>query len=272
MKFVAFATVCALLSVSCTKSYRGDVVLNNESDSISYSLGVFVGTTLTQQMKRMPFEGVDSIKLAQAFLDAKIIGDYEQLVKDQLFGDEEINTDAFKYGLAHQFILGKTKIEVQVAELICNKRAAQIQKKKDIERAAKATENAQKGAEYMAANLNNEGVIAHPSGVQYKVLATGNGAKPKETDRVKVNYEGRLIDGTVFDSSYERNQPAEFGVKQVIPGWTLILQEMCEGDKWQVVIPDSLAYGVRGGGDKIGPNETLIFDVELLEVIKDDKK
>ncbi|MDE6581168.1 MAG: FKBP-type peptidyl-prolyl cis-trans isomerase [Duncaniella sp.] len=107
-----------------------------------------------------------------------------------------------------------------------------------------------------------------PSGLQYEVLAEGDGPKPTAQDRVEVHYTGKLIDGTVFDSSVERGTPATFGVTQVIPGWVEALQMMPEGSKWRLFIPSQLAYGPQGAGGVIGPNSTLIFDVELLKVIK----
>lgn len=128
------------------------------------------------------------------------------------------------------------------------------------------TENAKTGAEFLAANAKKEGVKTTASGLQYKSIKAGSGKTPKATDTVKVHYTGKLIDGTVFDSSVERNEPATFGVDQVIPGWTEALQLMKEGDKWQVFIPSKLAYGERGAGADIGPNSTLIFDVELLAI------
>jgi len=113
-----------------------------------------------------------------------------------------------------------------------------------------------------------------PSGLEYKILTAGTGPKPTATDSVKCNYKGTLINGTEFDSSYKRGQPATFGVGQVIKGWTEALQLMPVGSKWQLFIPSSLAYGERGMGAEIGPNSTLIFDVELLSIedkTKDDK-
>lgn len=127
-------------------------------------------------------------------------------------------------------------------------------------------ENMKKGASFLADNKKKEGVKVTPSGLQYKVLKSGSGATPKYTDQVTVNYEGSLIDGTVFDSSYKRGEPIAFGVGQVIKGWTEALQLMKEGDTWMLYIPSNLAYGAQGAGRDIGPNETLIFKVELIKV------
>lgn len=132
---------------------------------------------------------------------------------------------------------------------------------------AKQGEAAQgKGRDFLATNSQKEGVKMTDSGLQYKVLTDGTGATPKLEDEVSVHYHGTLIDGTVFDSSVDRGQPASFPVSGVIPGWTEALQLMKVGSKWQVYIPSELAYGERGAGGAIGPNETLIFDVELLEI------
>ncbi|MBR5183060.1 MAG: FKBP-type peptidyl-prolyl cis-trans isomerase [Bacteroidales bacterium] len=122
------------------------------------------------------------------------------------------------------------------------------------------------GEAFLAQNAKNEGVVTLPSGLQYKVLKSGNGATPKASDSVECHYEGRLISGTVFDSSYQRGETATFGVTQVIAGWVEALQLMKEGDKWQLFIPYNLAYGERGAGAQIPPFATLIFDVELIKV------
>ena len=124
------------------------------------------------------------------------------------------------------------------------------------------------GEAFLAQNAKNEGVVTLPSGLQYKVLVSGNGASPKASDSVECHYEGRLISGTVFDSSYQRGETATFGVTQVIAGWVEALQLMKEGDKWQLYIPYNLAYGERGAGAQIPPFATLIFDVELVKVVK----
>lgn len=119
---------------------------------------------------------------------------------------------------------------------------------------------------FLAENAKKEGVVTLPSGLQYKVIKTGAGATPKAADSVQAHYRGRLLDGTVFDSSYDRGQPAMFEVEGVIPGWTEILQKMKVGDKYEVYIPGKLAYGVRGSPPAIGPNALLVFDIELIAV------
>lgn len=127
--------------------------------------------------------------------------------------------------------------------------------------------NLDAGKAFLEENGKKEQVISLPSGLQYEVLVEGNGAKPKATDKVKCHYHGTLLNGTVFDSSVERGQPAVFGVNQVIKGWVEALQLMSEGSKWRLFIPSELAYGEQGAGGSIEPNATLIFDVELLEIV-----
>lgn len=122
------------------------------------------------------------------------------------------------------------------------------------------------GKKFLEENGKLEGVVTLPSGLQYKVLSAGNGPKPRKGDTVRCHYEGRLINGEIFDSSYRRKQPAEFPVTGVIAGWVEALQLMPVGSKWQLFIPSELAYGSRGAGQSIGPNETLIFDIELLGI------
>lgn len=127
-------------------------------------------------------------------------------------------------------------------------------------------QNAAVGKAFLEKNKKEEGVIELPSGLQYKVLKEGNGKKPKATDKVRCHYEGMLLDGTVFDSSIKRGEPAVFGVNQVIQGWVEALQLMQEGSKWRLFIPSEMAYGARGAGNSIPPHATLIFDVELISV------
>ncbi|WP_297113585.1 FKBP-type peptidyl-prolyl cis-trans isomerase [uncultured Porphyromonas sp.] len=127
--------------------------------------------------------------------------------------------------------------------------------------------NAAAGKEYQEIMRHKSGVVTLPNGLQYEIIKEGSGAKPKATDKVRVHYHGTLINGVVFDSSVERGEPAEFPLNAVIPGWTEILQLMPVGSKWRVVIPSELAYGSRGAGDVIRPNMTLIFEIELLDIV-----
>lgn len=126
--------------------------------------------------------------------------------------------------------------------------------------------NIQAGKDFLAKNKTQDGVVELASGLQYQILTSGSGKSPSITNRVKCHYTGMLLDGTVFDSSVQRGEPAEFGVNQVIAGWTEALQLMKEGDKWRLFIPSDMAYGARGAGNSIPPHATLIFDVELIEV------
>ena len=136
------------------------------------------------------------------------------------------------------------------------------------ERKQAALDNLAKGKAFLEENAKKEGVRTLPSGLQYKVIQEGSGSTPESTETVTVNYRGTLIDGTEFDSSYSRGKPATFRADRVIRGWTEALQMMKEGAKWQLFIPPELAYGERGTGSKIGPNSTLIFEVELISVGK----
>ena len=128
-------------------------------------------------------------------------------------------------------------------------------------------ENLEEGLKFLAENRDKKGIVETASGLQYKILEEGDGEKPSPTDEVKCHYHGTLIDGTVFDSSIQRGEPAVFPVNGVIQGWVEALQMMSAGSKWRLFVPSDLAYGERGAGGAIGPNTTLIFDVELLEIV-----
>jgi len=142
----------------------------------------------------------------------------------------------------------------------------ELQKKQMEKATAAASENAEAGEKFLEENGKKEGVITTKSGLQYKVLEEGDGKKPTAADTITAHYHGTLIDGTVFDSSVDRGQPAQFPVGRVIAGWTEALQLMPVGSKWRLFIPSDLAYGERGAGNDIGPNAALIFDVELLSI------
>jgi FKBP-type peptidyl-prolyl cis-trans isomerase FklB len=141
-----------------------------------------------------------------------------------------------------------------------------VKKTQETKMAEEGAANKKEGDAFLAANKTKEGVVTLPSGLQYKILKAGTGPKPKTTDTVISNYKGTLINGTEFDSSYKRGQPATFPVGQVIKGWTEALQLMPVGSKWQIFVPADLAYGQRGAGPDIGPNATLIFEVELMSI------
>jgi FKBP-type peptidyl-prolyl cis-trans isomerase FklB len=127
--------------------------------------------------------------------------------------------------------------------------------------------NKEAGEQFLQINREKPGIVALPSGLQYEILKKGAGAKPKATDRVKCHYHGTLANGVVFDSSVQRGEPAVFGVSQVIPGWVEALQLMETGSRWRLFIPSALAYGEQGAGHLVGPNQTLIFEVELLDIV-----
>ena len=143
---------------------------------------------------------------------------------------------------------------------------SEFQAAREANQAHDAARNLEIGREFLASNAKNDGVLEMPTGLQYRILRSGEGPKPGPEDEVVVHYQGRLLDGTEFDSSYRRGEPARFAVGGVIPGWQLALKEMPAGSRWEVWIPAELAYGERGAGSAIGPNQTLHFEIELIEV------
>jgi len=181
-------------------------------------------------------------------------------------GARELNIDDFAQAIKDVISCSQLKVDnVEAQTLVQN--FFQEQEAKQQAAAAEAGKAAKaEGEAFLAENGKKEGIITLPSGLQYQVLKEGNGKKPSATDQVVCHYEGTLIDGTVFDSSYQRNQPATFGLNQVIPGWTEGVQLMQEGAKYRFFIPYKLAYGERGAGAQIPPFATLVFDVELIEV------
>ena len=203
--------------------------LKDQKDKASYSIGYDIGDTFKKQ----------KIELN---VDALIAG-----LKESLAGKEAALSKEERDKTLQAF--QKEMMEKQIA---ASKEAAE--------------KNKAEGEKFLEENKKKDGVKTTTSGLQYKVLKEGAGASPKETDTVVTNYRGTLIDGTEFDSSYKRNEPASFPVNRVIKGWTEALQLMKPGAKYQLFIPSSLAYGERGAGQLIGPNATLIFEVELLSI------
>ena len=199
-------------------------------DKLSYALGIGIGSQLA---------GMGAKELN--------IDDFAQAIKDVISGSELKVDNAEAQTLVQNFF--------QEQEAKQQAAAAEAGK------AAKAA-----GEAFLAENGKKDGVVTLPSGLQYQVLKEGNGKKPSATDQVVCHYEGTLIDGTVFDSSYQRNQPATFGLNQVIAGWTEGVQLMQEGAKYRFFIPYNLAYGEHGAGAQIPPFAALVFDVELIEV------
>lgn len=177
----------------------------------------------------------------------------------QRMGMKDPNMTAIVAGINSALQKKETATDPQAMEMYLNNYFQELSVRR-------ADENAEKGKKFLEENAKKSGVETLADGIQYKVIKKGEGAQPSETDVVKVHYKGTLIDGTEFDSSIKRGEPAEFQLNRVIPGWTKALKEMPVGSKWEIFIPSDQAYGPRGGGP-IGPNETLIFEVELLEIV-----
>lgn len=182
-------------------------------------------------------------------------------------GIKELDVKKFADGLDAAFNGKNLEMTYDEAKDTIRQYFTAMEQEMQAQAAAAAQVNEQAGKAHLEANAKRPEVVILPSGLQYEVLTEGNGPQPTAQDQVKVHYTGRLIDGTVFDSSVERGEPATFGVTQVIPGWVEALQLMKAGSKWRLHIPSQLAYGPQGAGGVIGPNSTLIFDVELLEVL-----
>ena len=181
-------------------------------------------------------------------------------------GAEQLSSDDFAQAIKDVVVGGQLKLDEAEAQVIVQEF---FQKQEEKQRAAAAEmgkKAKEEGEKYLAENAKKEGVVTLPSGLQYLVIKEGNGKRPKATDKVKCHYEGMLVDGTLFDSSVQRGEPATFPLNQVIAGWTEGLQLMTEGSKYRFFIPYTLGYGERGAGASIPPFAALVFDVELIEV------
>ena len=176
-----------------------------------------------------------------------------------------IDVDVFVQGFKDGYTGESPLLSPDEAQKILIEMQEEQRAQQQAEKNKMAEENKKAGEAFLAENMKKEGVVALDSGLQYKVIKAGDGPKPKKTDAVSCHYRGTLLDGTQFDSSYDRGQPAQFRVDQLIPGWTEALQLMPTGSKWELYIPSYLAYGARPAG-QISPNSTLIFELELLEI------
>jgi len=226
-----FISVLALGLLVSSASAQDKPDLKNPKQKTSYAIGLDIATSLKHQ-------------------------------------DIDVDAKALTAGIADGFA-GKPALTEEEQKTVIMELQKSAMAKAEEKQIAAAEKNLKAGEAFLAANAKKEGVKTTASGLQYKVIKAGTGASPKPTDIVKVHYTGTLVDGTVFDSSVQRGEPATFPVNGVIPGWTEALQLMKVGDKWQLVIPAKLAYGEQGPRS-IGPNSTLIFDVELLGIEKSE--
>jgi FKBP-type peptidyl-prolyl cis-trans isomerase FklB len=209
------------------------LVLKTQKDKASYAIGMSMGMSLAAKLHQQPVD-VDQAILLRG-------------VKDSLAG-------------------GKLLLTEEEARAALTQLSVEARKKMEDKMKLAGDANKKEGEEFLSANKSKDGVVTLPSGLQYKILTEGTGPKPAATDSVSCNYRGTLINGTEFDSSYKRGQPASFQVNGVIKGWTEALQLMPVGSKWQLVIPSELAYGEQARSPEITPNSTLIFEVELLSI------
>ena len=226
--FIVFAAAGLLSCQGDEKSDFVEVDLENKQHQKSYALGL----NLADQLKK---QGMD--------VDLDV---FKQGFSDGFFGESMLMTSEEAV---------KVLVDMQQEQM------AEQQAKENVA----AEENKKKGAEFLAQNRNKDGVVVRDSGLQYKVISTGDGPKPKTTDTVSFHYRGTLIDGTQFDGSYDRGQPLTLKVSELVPGWVEALPLMNVGFKWELYIPPELGYGARGGG-AIGPHSTLIFELELVEI------
>jgi len=178
----------------------------------------------------------------------------------------DVDLDLLNRGVKDAMAGSKTLLTDDEMRQVFQEFSKEMRARMEAKRKEQSEKNLKAGEEFLAENKKKDGVVALPSGLQYKVLKEGSGEKPKASDSVKVNYRGTLVDGTEFDSNTQKGQPIAFNVSRVVKGWTEALQLMPVGSKWQLVIPPGLAYGEGGYGPKIGPNATLVFDIELVSI------
>jgi FKBP-type peptidyl-prolyl cis-trans isomerase FkpA len=229
------AALVALLAVACAPKdgASGTSSLSTDQEKFGYAIGVDIGKSLSQAQVK---EDLDVVALVDG-------------IEETLAGKEP-------------------RLDDETREKVKMEMSRRVQERQQAERTAKAAAAKEAGEKFLAENGKRDGVKTTASGLQYEIVAEGTGAAPTAADKVTVHYKGTLIDGTEFDSSYSRGQPVTFPLANVIPGWTEGLQLVKTGGKAKLYIPSSLAYGERGAGPKIGPNETLVFEVELVSIEK----
>ncbi len=281
---IYFAALCLLAGgfVSCSNCCAKDVKLQNELDSINYAFGVANGAQIkeyylqqdsTEDNVKALIKGInEGVKKSEDesirfyALGLNIGASMGAQTKAGLLGDSTLtaNVDMIQQALIQAIKGADVKISAEDADALLRATMEKIQAKKA---EAEFSENRAAGEAFLAENAKREGVVTTESGLQYEIITEGKGEKPAATDKVTVHYRGTLLDGTEFDSSYGREKPAEFGVNQVIKGWTEALQLMPVGSKWKIYIPQELAYGSQNTG-RIKPFSALIFEVELLGIEK----
>ena len=288
MKKVTFLMALAVAAglASCT-AQSPKANLKTDVDSLSYAIGMARTEGLDQYLAQ---QGIDSTQMAEflkgfnegaakidkkdaAYMAGMQVGQMvsKQWVEgfnQQIFGGDSTQTIS-RENLLAGFLAGVTKktnvMDMAKAQAFMQTQMEAIKEKAN---AAKYADNKAAGEKFLAENKGKEGVVTTPSGLQYKILTKGTGAIPADSSKVKVNYKGTLIDGTEFESTYTRNEPATFPANRVIPGWTEALTMMPVGSKWELYIPYNLAYGSKETGGQIKPYSTLIFEIELLDIEK----
>ena len=233
MKPIYLFPILLFYSLSCSKSKiseTGSVKLSTKMDSISYGMGVNLGSSYNRQ-------------------------------------DFDIDPDLFFSGFVTSYNDQESLLTENDTRQMLRDYYKSVRMNKSKQQNLLAEENQKNGAKFLKKNKTKNGVIELSSGLQYRVIRAGSGASPTVNDAVKVHYTGKHLDGTVFDSSVERKEPAIMSLRSVIKGWAEALQIMRAGDKWELYVPHTLAYGRRGSGGKIGPNELLIFEVELIDIV-----
>ena len=288
MKNLAIAAIVAIMAVAFTSCNNGPKAkLSNDIDSLSYAMGITQSTGLKEYLiERVGMDtayidefikglndgvnaGDDSKKIAYVTgvqIGQQIANQIVPGLNYEIFGEDStqtLNVRSLVAGFVANLKGKNAQMTIDQAQMIAQVKMQEIK--------ARTMENAygqykKQNQQYLAANAKKEGVVTLPSGVQYKVLTEGNGATPSDTSVVVVNYEGRNIEGQVFDSSYERGEPFTTACDRVIKGWTEVLTKMPVGSKWEVTIPASLAYGEHQQGEYIKPYSTLIFVIELLGI------